>query len=82
MPFMPNRKSETHAMTSGPNQDILSGLAAQTSTSGTVVTPFAQAAISGTNGADDVVTCYVLNDNLPAGALDASAPAGRLSFKT
>ena len=60
-------------MTSGPNQDILSGLAAQTSTSGTVVTPFAQAAISGTNGADDVVTCYVLNDNLPAGALDASA---------
>ncbi|MCQ8278968.1 hypothetical protein NFI95_10970 [Acetobacteraceae bacterium KSS8] len=64
-------------MVSVPTQDLLSGFAAETSTSGTAVMPFAGATISSANGDDDLVTCYVLNDNLAAGSLDASAlPAG------
>ena len=64
-------------MTSTPTQDILSGIATFSSTQGVILSPFGSASISDSNDSTDVVTAYVLDDDIVTGTLDAAAlPAG------
>jgi hypothetical protein len=64
-------------MTSTPTQDILSGIATFSSTQGVILSPFGSASISDSNDSTDVVTAYVLDDDVVTGTLDAAAlPAG------